>query len=162
MNAALVSAVAACGLIWASPPSIAHGQPIAPCGPDQATAVESARKHTPHDPFTQTSYDRVPVASNYDACANLSTVLLPANRLTPNAPIQAFLFNRGRFVGTAFESRPYTTLNASASTRDMVVLDFVTDRTCSDCGDGRTQSVRYVWDGRVRTLDRHPQETSLP
>jgi LppP/LprE lipoprotein len=146
----LVSSAAICSLavIMVGINPVARAQPTTACGPDQATAVDVALAHVPHDSTTRSPWSHQPVASNYDPCADLSAVLVTIDLATPSSPIQALLFHRGSFLGTATsESHPYTTLDSAASTKDTVVLEFISGRSCSACNDGTRNDVRYHWDG---------------
>lgn len=141
----------------------AGADPVDTCGPDQASAIDLAVAHMPHDLLTQAPWIRQPVASNFDSCANLSAVLLTADT-KPNSPRQGLLFHRGALVGTTTElSRPYTTLDSAASTKDMVVIVFIAGRTCAVCNDGKTYPVHYQWNGGTAVMgDPAPPDQTWP
>ncbi len=144
---------------------VAGAQPGVDCGLDQGSAVATAIAHTPHDPITQVPWNPNPVGgSNYDACADLSAVVVTIDNPRPTSPRQAFLFHRGNFVGTATtHSRPYTTLDMAASTKDMAVLVFTSGRTCPTCNDGTSIPVRYKWNGvTVVMMDPIPPPQTWP
>jgi hypothetical protein len=145
----LVGSAAVCafaGLIGGIP--AASADPFPSCGPDQATAIGSATARDRHDTITQAPWNPVPVQSNYDACADLSAAVITIDMARPTSPRQVFLFHRGTYIGNATNnSRPFTTLDAAASTPNTVVLDFVSGRTCGTCDDGQTYPVRYYWNG---------------
>ena len=144
MRSAAVCAVAM--MIGGTP--VAGADPVPGCGPDQTAALDIAIAHEQHDPLTQAPWSDVPVASNYDACADLSAVLVTIDNPKPNSPRQGFLFHRGTYIGTSTQvSRPFTTLDSAASTKDTVVLVYTSGRTCATCNDGKLFSVRYVWNG---------------
>ena len=132
--------------------------PEANCGPDQATAVQSALTKYPSDPATGWKWSNAPQASNYDACADLSTVLVTVEGATGSSPDQALMFHRGAFVGTGTpKAYPFTGLVARASTHDTVVLSYRTGQACNACDDGNVTTVRYRWDGTgVQMLDPAP------
>ena len=81
-------------LIWnciaAVPPAAAD--PITACGPDQATAVQSAISQMPPPQIAATIPDARWSSqvwspdSNYDPCADLSTVLITTERATVTGP----------------------------------------------------------------------------
>jgi hypothetical protein len=153
MRRVVVGSAAVCALafVLCGAPT-AGAEPVDACGPDQASAVDLAIAHMPHDPLTQAPWIQAPIASNFDACANLSAVLLTADT-KPNSPRQALLFHLGRFVGTTTESsRPYTTLDTAASTKDMVVVVFTAGKTCAVCNDGKTYPVHYQWTGNTAVM----------
>ena len=75
--------------------------------PDQATAVRSAMAQMPPPQIAATIPDARwgadttwPGGSNYDPCADLSTVLITIERATGSSPMQALMFHRGNFLGT--------------------------------------------------------------
>ena len=137
---------AALGMLIGTP--VAGADPVPGCGPDQATALDIAIKHEKHDALTQAPWSDLPVASNFDACADLSAILVTIDNPKPNSPRQGFLFNRGNYIGTTTTtSRPFTTLDTASSTKNTVVFVFTSGRTCATCNDGRTFPVHYYWNG---------------
>jgi LppP/LprE lipoprotein len=141
----------------------AVAEPNSGCGPDQATAVQSAISQMPPPQIAATtgahwsSYVE-PGGSNYDPCVDLSTVLITVDHTTGSSPIQALMFHRGTFLGTGtVKDYPYLSLNKAASTNDTVVIVYQVGKTCSGCNDGTPTPVRYHWEGtRVQMLDRAP------
>ena len=138
-------------------------EPSSTCGPDQATAVQSAIDQMPPPQIAATtgaqwSAQVWPPDSNYDPCAGLSTVLITVEGATGSSPIQALMFHRGTYLGTGtVKDYPYVGLNRAASTNDTVVLTYQVGKTCSGCNDGVPTPVRYHWDGtRVQMLDPAP------
>jgi hypothetical protein len=142
----------------------AHAAPGANCGPDQATAVQNALAKYPSDPATGWKWSNVPQASNYDPCADLSTVLVSVDGATGSSPEQALMFHRGNYVGTGTpKAYPFTSLVARASTHDTVVLSYASGQTCTACDDGKVTTVRYRWDGNgVQMLDPAPPAPPSP
>jgi hypothetical protein len=127
---------------------VAGADPVPSCGPDQATALDSAIAHEQHDPVSQAPWSPIPVESTFDACADLSAILVTIDNPRPNSPRQGFLFHRGTYIGTTLtKSRPFTTLDTAASTKDTVLFVFTSGRTCATCGDGNTFPVHYHWNG---------------
>ena len=164
MKRVLVSSAAACVLAFViSGAPTAGADPVDECGSDQASAVDLAIAHMPHDDLTQAPWIREPIASNYDSCANLSAVVLTADT-KPNSPRQALLFHRGTFIGTATSnSRPYTSLDSAASTKDKLVIVFTSGKTCAVCDDGIKTPVRYQWNGvTVVMVDPIPPNQAWP
>ncbi|MCV7382222.1 LppP/LprE family lipoprotein [Mycolicibacter longobardus] len=139
----------------AAPPSSAPG---APCGPDQATAVRHALSQLGPEPTTTAAWDTTPLESNYDPCADLSTVLIAVVGGTGSSPMQALMFHRGGFLGTGTsKAYPFTSLDAGASTPDTIVLRYRSGQSCTACNDGTVTTVRYHWDGNsVQMLDPPP------
>jgi hypothetical protein len=152
-------------------PPVAVQQPGAPdrsggvaaCGPDQSSAVQSALAQArPPQIAAQTGarWSSIPQGTNYDPCADLSAVLVTVESATGSSPMQAFMFHRGAFLGTGtIDDYSFMTLNAAASTKDTVVVDYRVGKSCTACGDGTTVSVRYRWNGtQVEMLDPPPAE----
>ena len=67
-----LAASAVCISMIATP--VAGAQPS--CGPDQDGAVRLAFAQLPFEPLTGARWDGTPVDSNYDPCAELSTILV--------------------------------------------------------------------------------------
>jgi LppP/LprE lipoprotein len=144
---------------------VASADPAPDCGPDYATALNEAIRHEKHDPRTYAPWNPAPIGgSNYDACADLSAVVVSIDNPRPTSPRQGFLFHRGRYIGTALPmSRPYTTLDAAASNPNTVVLVYTSGRTCSTCNDGKTYPVRYFWNGVTAVMaDPNPPPQDWP
>lgn len=127
----------------------AAADPAPDCGPDQATAVNDAIRHEHHDPRTYAPWNPAPVGgSNFDSCADLSAVVVSIDNPRPSSPRQGFLFHRGTYIGTVLtDSRPFTTLDTAASTKNTAILLFTSGKTCSSCHDGTVVPVRYFWNG---------------
>jgi hypothetical protein len=160
-----VSAAACVLAIVTGASPVAGADPGDPCGPDQATATDIAIAHNPRDGRSQAPWSPVPVGGgNFDSCANISALVLSIVNPKPNSPRMAFLFSHGVYVGTSTtDSRPYTTLDAAASNRDLVVLNYVSGRTCAACNDGKTTIGRVRWDGaRPVVMDAMPPAQSWP
>jgi hypothetical protein len=149
MSRLLVASAAVCasaGLVGGIAPAGADSFPT--CGPDQLTSVTEAIAHEQHDRVTQAPWNPYPIESNYDACADLSAVIVSIDMAKPTSPRQGLLFHRGTYIGTTTtRSRPFTTLDVAASTKSTAVVDFVSGRTCGTCGDGTVFPVRYYWNG---------------
>ena len=136
--------------------------PMAPasaqCGADETTAVRSALDQLPPERVTGRSWASAPLESNYDSCADLSTVLVMIEGGTGSSPIQALMFHRGIFLGTGtWKAYGFTSLDENASSRDTVVLRYRWGQSCTACDDGFLTTVRYHWDGtKVDMLDPPP------
>lgn len=118
-------------------------------GPDETAAMRFAFAQLPFEPLTGAKWDATPVASNYDPCATLSTILVTVEQPTGSSPVQALMFHHGEYVGTGTaKAHGYTTLDADASSDDTVVLRYKTPEETT---------VRYRWhDDRVVMLDPSP------
>jgi LppP/LprE lipoprotein len=167
-TAAAPSPPAAAGPATAAPGFTAVPQPgardnAAACGPDQATAVQSALAQARPPQIaakTGARWSSTPQGTNYDPCADLSAVLVTVEGATGSSPMQALMFHRGVFLGTGtVDDYSFMTLNSAASSKDMVVVDYRVGKSCTACGDGTTVSVRYKWNGtQVQMLDPAPTE----
>ncbi|MCV7281767.1 LppP/LprE family lipoprotein [Mycolicibacterium flavescens] len=143
---AATTAAALTGLsVIASPAAAAQN-----CGgPDEPAAIRFAFAQLPFEPLTGAKWDPTPVASNYDPCATLSTILVTVEGATGSSPVQALMFHHGEFVGTGTaKAHGFTSLDADASSDDTVVLTYKTPDE---------STVRYRWhDDRVVMLDPAP------
>lgn len=137
-----------------SPP----GTPAPDCGPNASTALQQALSNMPPDAVTGRGWDPTPVESNFDACADLSTILVTVQGGTGSSPMQALMFHRGTYLGTGtLQAYGFTTIDTAQSTTDTVVLRYRSGQSCTACGDGVVTTVRYRWDGSaVRMLDPPP------
>ena len=165
VSRALAISAAVCvlaGLFGGTP--AANADPAPACGPDQATALGVAIAHDRHEPLTQAPWSPVPVQSNFDPCADLSAAVMTIDMAKPTSPRQVFFFHRGTYIGNATTNTyPFTTLDAAASNPGLVVLNFVSGRTCGSCNDGQTRTVRYVWNGATAMmLDPIPPRQNWP
>jgi len=130
----------------------------AQCGPDEASALWTAMARLPPERLTGRRFAGAPLESNYDPCADLSTVLVTIEGATGSSPIQALMFHRGQFLGTGtWKAYGFTSLDEAATTPDTVVLRYRWGQSCTACDDGSVTTVRYHWDGtRVVMLDPPP------
>jgi LppP/LprE lipoprotein len=96
--------------------------------------------------------------ANYDPCADLSTIRVVIRGGTGSSPLQALIFHRGSYLGTATaKAYGFTSLDTGASSNDTVVLAYRSGQSCTACDDGTVTTVRYRWDGtRVQMLDPPP------
>ncbi|WP_280265489.1 LppP/LprE family lipoprotein [Nocardia wallacei] len=134
--------------------------PRARCGVDLASpVVRDAIARLPVEPVTATpwSADPATLAGNFDPCVTLSTAIVTIQGATGSSPQHALLFHRGEYVGTATEKAyGFTTLAASASTDDTVVLDYKTPGSCNACDDGAHTQVGFHWDGQRVVMNGTP------
>lgn len=128
------------------------------CGPTPGKALGSALSQMAPDPTFGLPWSSVPVDSNYDSCADLSTMVVTIEGGTGSSPEQALMFHRGEFLGTGtLKSYAFTAIDHTASTNDTVVLTYKDGRhVCTAC-DGPRVRVRYQWQGdHVEMLDPPP------
>lgn len=128
------------------------------CGPSEGQALAEALAQLSPEQNTGRDWSREAIASNFDACADLSTILVTVEGATGSSPVQALMFHRGEYLGTGTsDAYGFTDLDTEASTSDTVVLTYKAGQTCNACNDGITTSVRYRWDGQaVQMLDSPP------
>lgn len=143
-------------------PTTAGNSPA--CGPDETAALSAALAQVPPDRKTGKQWDRHAAASNYNACADLSAIVVTVQDGTSSSPDLALMFHRGAFVGTATpRAYPFTELEAPASTNDIVVLTYRTQQSCSTCTDGVLTTVGFQWKGeKVQMLDWPPESLDSP
>lgn len=129
-----------------------------PCGPDVGTALREGLSMLSPEPMTGLDWSSTPVESNYDPCANLSTILVTVEGATGSSPMHALMFHRGAYLGTGtLQPFAFTSIDTAASTSDTVVLAYRTGQSCTSCNDGIVTTVRYRWDGTaVQMLDPPP------
>ena len=139
-------------------PTQAPSATAAACGLDQAAAVRAALSQLPPESATGMEWNSTPIDSNYDACADLSTVLVMIESGTGCSPVQALMFHRGEYLGTGtLKAYGFTSLNKERSTGDTVVLDYSTPGECNACPPAAVTSVRYQWQSdHVEMLDPPP------
>ena len=159
MRHTIVAAVAgavACVPLAAGPTAAA--QPAPECGPDQATALQTFLAQKVQEPQTEQPWAGAPVDTNYDPCADLSTILLTVEKATASSPVQALMFHRGAYLGPAtWKAYEFTTLDKARSVGDTVVLNYMAPGECNACPPGATTSVRFQWrGGHMETLDPLP------
>ena len=132
----------------------------AACGATEAAALQSALDQLPLEPTFGVPWARQPVDSNYDSCADLSSIVVTVEGATGSSPEQALMFHRGSYLGTAtLYAYPFTSIDHSASTDDTVVLRYKDYKAaaCTACPAPIT-SVRYQWQGdRVVMVDPPPR-----
>jgi LppP/LprE lipoprotein len=139
-----------------APPPVAPPSPT--CGPDEATALQSALAKLPPEPVTGRGWQTTPIGGDYKPCADLSTILVMIEGGTASSPVQALMFHRGTYLGTGTsKAYGFTSLNAARSTGETVVLDYATPGECDACAPASVTSVRYQWRGdHVEMLDPPP------
>ncbi len=128
------------------------------CGQDGNDALADALAMLPPEPKTGREWDPVPIGSNFDACADLSAIMVGVEGGTGSSPVQALMFHRGEYLGTGTaEAYGFTELDLAASTDDTVVLNYATGQSCNACDDGVVTSVRFQWDGQsIKMLGNPP------
>lgn len=131
----------------------------ADCGPSEALALQQALDQLPLEPTFNVPWARQSVDSNYDSCADLSSIVVTIERATGSSPEQALMFHRGQYLGTGTSyAYPFTSIDHAASTNDTVVLRYKDYKAaaCTACPAPIT-SVRFQWQGdRVLMVDPPP------
>ncbi len=120
--------------------------------------MKAALSQLPAEPVTGMEWNSTPIDTNYNPCADLSTVLVMIDKGTASSPVQALMFHHGEYLGTGTsKAYGFTSLNKAASTGDTVVLDYSTPGECNACPPAAVTSVRYQWQGdHVEMLDPPP------
>ena len=130
------------------------------CGPSEPAALQEALNQLPPEPTFNVPWSGSPVDSNYDACADLSSIVVTVEGATGSSPEQALMFHRGRYMGTGTSyAYPFTSIDHASSTSDTVVLrykDYMA-AACTACPAPIT-AVRFQWQGdRVVMVDAPPR-----
>jgi len=132
----------------------------ADCGPSEAAALTEALDQLPWEPTFEVPWSGQSVDSNYDACADLSSIVVTVDGATGSSPEQALMFHRGRYLGTGtLYAYPFTSIDHAASIGDTVVLRYKDYKAaaCTACPAPIT-SVRFQWQGdRVVMVDPPPR-----
>lgn len=149
------------GAVWIAASGSAVLVPAnASCGPGEVAALQAALDRLPLEPTFGVPWSDQPVDSNYDSCADLSSIVVTVEGATGSSPEQALMFHRGSYLGTAtLYAYPFTSIDHSASTGDTVVLRYKDYKAaaCTACPAPIT-SVRYQWQGdRVVMVDPPPR-----
>ncbi|MDZ7912936.1 MAG: LppP/LprE family lipoprotein [Rhodococcus sp. (in: high G+C Gram-positive bacteria)] len=127
------------------------------CGGSATAAMTSASAQLPTEPITGREWSTTPIASNYDPCADLSTILVTVEGATGSSPVQALMFHRGEYLGTGTaKAFGFTDLDVGSSTNDTVVLTYKTGQTCNACNDGIRTPVEFHWDGTSVRMTGNP------
>ncbi|WP_206490551.1 LppP/LprE family lipoprotein [Rhodococcus sp. KRD162] len=145
-------AVASPGTSQAPATESTPAAPAAPatpeCSESDTAALTSALGQLQAEPITGREWSTTPIASNYDPCADLSTILVTVEGATGSSPVQALMFHRGEYLGTGTsKAYGFTDLDIGSSTNDTVVLTYKTGQTCNACNDGIRTPVEFHWDG---------------
>ena len=83
----------------------------------------------------------MPVAGNYNECAQLSAVIIKANTNSANPNTRAVLFHLGKYIPTGVpDTYGFNGIDASQSTGDTVALAFAN-------GLGMQSVVKFRWNG---------------
>ena len=155
-----LSAAAAAALfaLCVMSPVAAAEPPQTTCEPDQASALRAGLSQLPPEPVTGQGWSNMPIDSNFNGCADLSTILVMIEGGTASSPVQALMFHRGEYLGTGTsKAYGFTSLDADRSTDDMVVLDYKIPGECNACPPASVSSVRYQWQvDHVAMLDPAP------
>lgn len=138
-----------------SPPAPAPPSPppmTAPPGTQQAAdpcavnlnapEIAEAVAALPKDPRSDQGWYPVPIAGNYNECAQLSVVIVRANTNAENANTRAVMFHLGKFIPRGVpDTYGFNGVDNSASTGDTVALRY------SSGVPGLDSVVRFRWNG---------------
>lgn len=121
------------------------GAPAAtdPCAVNLAAPeIAEAVATLPRDPRSDQGWYPVPVAGNYNECAQLSVVIVRANTNADNPNTRAVMFHLGKFIPTGVpDTYGFNGIDDSASTGDTVALSY------SNGVPGLESVVKFRWNG---------------
>ena len=125
-------------------------EPPLPPGPPQpdpcvvnlaAPAIAKAVSELPKDPRSGQGWNPEPVAGNYNACAQLSAVIVKANTNAENPNTRAVMFHLGKYIPSGVpDTYGFNGFDPTQSTGDTVALSFAG-------GMGLQSVVRFRWNG---------------
>ncbi|MGB3486095.1 MAG: LppP/LprE family lipoprotein [Mycobacterium sp.] len=125
------------------PPPPPPSEPADPCAIDLAApAIVKAVSELPKDPRSGQAWNPEPIAGNYNACAQLSAVIIKANTNADNPNTRAVLFHQGNFIPAGVpDTFGFNGLDTSQSTGDTVALQYSSQIT------GLASVVKFRWNG---------------
>ncbi|MEO3761276.1 LppP/LprE family lipoprotein [Mycobacterium sp. B14F4] len=116
---------------------------VDPCAVDlNAPEIAEAVAALPKDPRSGQGWYPVPVAGNYNECAQLSVVIVRANTNAENPNTRAVMFHLGKFIPTGVpDTYGFNGVDTSAGTGDTVALRY------SNGMPGLDSVVKFRWNG---------------
>lgn len=106
-----------------------------------APAIAQTVSELPRDPNSNQSWYPVPIAGNYNECAQLSAVIIKANTNAPNPSTRAVMFHLGKYIPTGVpDTYGFNGVDTTQTTGDTVALSYVN-------GLGLTSVVKFRWNG---------------
>ena len=117
--------------------------PADPCAINLAApAIAKAVSELPPDPRSKQPWSPEPLAGNYNACADISAVIVKANTNAEHPSTRAVLFHRGEFLPQAVpDTYGFSGIDVAQSTGDTVAL-----RNASGI-PGLAGIVKFHWNG---------------
>ena len=117
--------------------------PADPCAVNlNAPEITEAVAALPKDPRSNQGWYPVPIAGNYNECAQLSVVIVKANTNAENANTRAVMFHQGKFIPSGVpDTYGFNGVDSSESTGDTVALRY------SSGMPGLDSVVRFRWNG---------------
>ena len=89
------------------------------------TAIAQAVSELPRDPRSDQAWYPVPVAGNYNECAQLSAVIIKANTNADNPNTRAVMFHLGKYIPTGVpDTYGFNGVDTTQSTGDTVALAY--------------------------------------
>jgi hypothetical protein len=124
------------------PPPTTTTPPPDPCAVNlTAPAIAQTVSELPRDPRSDQPWNPVPVAGNYNECAQLSAVIIKANTNAANPNTRAVMFHLGKFIPTGVpDTYGFNGVDTTQSTGDTVALSYVN-------GLGMQSVVKFRWNG---------------
>lgn len=114
-----------------------------PCAVNLAAPeIAKAVSELPRDPRSNQAWSPEPVAGNYNACAQLSAVIVRANTNADNPTTRAVMFHLGKYIPTGVpDTYGFNGIDNVNTTGDTVALKYSGDVA------GLTSVVRFRWNG---------------
>jgi hypothetical protein len=117
--------------------------PTDPCAVNLAAPeIAQAVSNLPRDPRSNQAWSPEPLAGNYNACAQLSAVIVRANTNAENPNTRAVMFHLGKFIPTGVpDTYGFNGLDPAGTTGDTVALRYAGNV------DGLASVVKFRWNG---------------
>ncbi|WP_422745626.1 LppP/LprE family lipoprotein [Mycobacterium sp. WMMD1722] len=114
-----------------------------PCAVNLAAPeIAKAVSALPRDPRSEQGWSPEPIAGNYNACAQLSAVIVRANSNADNRSTRAVMFHLGKFIPTGVpDTYGFNGIDNTNTTGDTVALKYSGDVA------GLASVVRFRWNG---------------
>ncbi|MCV7347549.1 LppP/LprE family lipoprotein [Mycolicibacterium rhodesiae] len=124
------------------PPPTTTTPPPDPCAVNLAApAIAQTVSELPRDPNSNQGWYPVPIAGNYNECAQLSAIIIKANTNAANPNTRAVMFHLGKFIPTGVpDTYGFNGVDTTQSTGDTVALSYVN-------GLGMQSVVKFRWNG---------------
>ncbi|WP_328363238.1 LppP/LprE family lipoprotein [Mycobacterium sp. NBC_00419] len=125
-----------------SPSAPDTAPPPDPCAVNLAApAIAQAVSELPRDARSGQGWYPVPIAGNFNECAQLSAVIIRANTNTENPNTRAVMFHLGKYIRSGVpDTFGFNAVDAAQSTGDTVALVYLNPL-------GLESAVKFRWNG---------------